>query len=86
MDGITNLRVRKLKWLCRRGMKELDVLLESFIGKHAEELEQGAWPELEPLLAMEDDRLWDIVQNPAILGTEYQALLKQISHVSAKPD
>ena len=27
----TNHRVRKIKWLCRRGMKELDIMLERFV-------------------------------------------------------
>ena len=67
-------------------MKELDVLLERFIDKHAADLGLGAWPELEGLLAMEDDRLWDIVQKPETARGEYQTILKQIGHVSAKPD
>ncbi len=67
-------------------MKELDVLLERFINNQSVALEQGAWPQLEPLLGMEDDRLWGLVQNPATASSEYHALLKQISHGSAQPD
>ena len=72
-------RVRKLKWLCRRGMKELDILLERFIDNHQESLADGSWPELEALLRTEDDLLWDWFQdssNPA--ASRYLELLDQI--------
>jgi antitoxin CptB len=86
MDISTGLRLRRLRWRCRRGMKELDVLLERFIHMQSAELEQEAWPELEALLAMEDDQLWDLIQNPATAAGEYEVLLQQISHVLAQPD
>jgi len=57
-------RVRRLKWSCRRGMKELDVLLENFIARFERELDAGAWPEFELLLQAEDDRIWDWLQAP----------------------
>lgn len=60
MSGVA--RYSRLRWLCRRGMKELDVLLEAFLEKHHDALVQGAYPELEDLLASEDDLLWDWLQ------------------------
>ena len=86
MDTSTGLRLRMLRWRCRRGMKELDVLLERFIQNQSIELDRDAWPELETLLAMEDDQLWGLIQNPAAATGEYQILLKQISHVLAQSD
>ena len=58
-------RLQRLRWLCRRGMKELDVLLEAFLAREAPRLEQGAFPEFETLLACEDDQLWDWLQGRA---------------------
>ena len=55
-------RFSRLRWICRRGMKELDVLLEAFLENHHDALVQGAFPELEALLASEDDLLWDWLQ------------------------
>ncbi len=55
-------RINRLRWLCRRGMKELDVLLESFLERHHDKLASGGWPELETLLANEDNMLWDWLQ------------------------
>lgn len=72
-------RINKLKWLCRRGMKELDVLLEGFLDQHQQELSEGGWPELESLLQNEDDRLWDWVQQPASeQASGYRAVLEEI--------
>jgi len=76
-------RVKKLRWLCRRGMKELDILLEKFLFEHESELVNGAWPDLETLLQVEDDVLWDWVQNPQCPeASPYQPLLQSIVHGS----
>ena len=66
-------RLKRLRWQSRRGMKELDVLLEAFLEKQAGQLSVGAWPELEELLTLEDDVLFDWVSgrdlpsDPAVL-------------------
>jgi antitoxin CptB len=60
----TTQRAKRLKWLCRRGMKELDILLENFISGYERELAHGAWPEFERLLQAEDDCIWDWLQTP----------------------
>jgi antitoxin CptB len=74
-------RVRKLRWLCRRGMKELDILLQRFVDHHQKSLSEGEWPEFEALLQTEDDVLWDWFQNPSLPDAQpYLALLKQIRH------
>ena len=52
-------RLRKLRWQSRRGMKELDVLFEAFFDKQANALLEGSWPQMEALLAQEDDVLFD---------------------------
>ncbi|HET6564906.1 MAG TPA: succinate dehydrogenase assembly factor 2 [Xanthomonadales bacterium] len=82
-----DMRLRKLKWLCRRGMKELDVLLEDFLASNTAALQAGEWPELEDLLALEDDQLWDYVLNPDANRTDrFHRLLFAISRVTAQPD
>ena len=74
-------RVKKLRWLCRRGMKELDVLLEAFISNNYDQLEQGGYPQLEALLNEQDDEIWSWIQcltrpdSPA-----YQKLIETIKH------
>jgi antitoxin CptB len=75
----TNHRVRKIKWLCRRGMKELDIMLERFVDRNISELSHGAWPELESLLQHEDDQLWDWLRDPEQHEVHpYRVVLEQI--------
>ena len=57
-----DIRIRKLRWLCRRGMKELDVLLESFLATHTQQLLSGEWPVFESFLSREDDQIWHWLQ------------------------
>lgn len=81
------MRVRRLRWLCRRGMKELDVLLEDFLARNTAALQAGEWPELEDLLGLEDDQLWDCVLNPASNSiARFHGLLSRISHGATQPD
>ncbi len=50
--------LRKLRWRCRRGMRELDQLFERWLAhgwKQASEAERGVFLRL---LDCEDDRLW----------------------------
>lgn len=56
------LRVKRLRWLARRGMRELEILIENFLRHEEAALSDGAWPDLEALLACEDDQLWDWFQ------------------------
>lgn len=73
------LRVKKLRWLCRRGMRELEVLLEAFLRQESAALTDGAWPEFEALLACEDDRLWDWFQGRQDAESEpFQPLIDRI--------
>jgi antitoxin CptB len=72
-------RVSRLQWRCRRGMKELDVLLERFLHGQRQPLAAGRWPELETLLEAEDDLLWDWLQNPAAeQAAPWRPLLERI--------
>jgi len=45
----------RLKWKCRRGLLELDLVLERYLRGHPED------PELAEFLDLPDNDLWDIV-------------------------
>ena len=80
-------RLRRLRWMCRRGMRELDVLLLSFIEREARVLEGNAWPELELLLSREDDCIWDWLQNPSSTPEqEFRSILVEIRRGPANVD
>ena len=56
--GDDEATLRRLRWRCRRGMRELDQLLERYLDQRwaaASEAERGAFL---VLLDTEDDKLW----------------------------
>jgi antitoxin CptB len=51
----------RLKWKCRRGLLELDLVLERFVQRHAGAMSEGELEALSVLLELEDNDLWDII-------------------------
>lgn len=47
----------KLKWQCRRGMRELDLVLEAFLESHYDRLTPTAQADFELLLAQPNEDL-----------------------------
>ena len=45
----------RLKWRCRRGLLELDIVLSRYVARHPDDAELGE------LLELPDNDLWDIV-------------------------
>jgi len=58
-DAASELLIRKLRWRCRRGTRELDVLLSGFLANHYRSLEPDMQSAFQALLDNEDDQLWD---------------------------
>jgi antitoxin CptB len=52
-------RAGRLRWRCRRGMKELDALLTRYLDGPLVSADRLEWDRFEALLACEDDQLWD---------------------------
>ncbi len=48
----------RLKWKCRRGLLELDLVLQDFLDKRVQDEDAGLLAEL---LELDDNDLWDIV-------------------------
>ena len=50
--------LRRLRWRCRRGMRELDQLLERYLDRRWPQAELSERARFERLLDCEDDLLW----------------------------
>ncbi len=55
MDAVA---ANRLKWKCRRGLLELDLVLQHFVDTHLQERDVEV---LSQLLDLQDNDLWDIV-------------------------
>jgi antitoxin CptB len=51
----------RARWRCRRGLLELDIILQRFVDKHYEELDEGGLRQFETLLSLADNDLWDMI-------------------------
>jgi antitoxin CptB len=61
MDDTKNRRRARILWHCRRGMLELDILLQDFILKYYEILDQKEHDTLDILLDYPDPVLFDLL-------------------------
>lgn len=71
--------VQRLRWQCRRGMLELDLLLNHFLDHGYGDLDQDAREAFERLLGMQDQILQDWLIGRAVpADTEMAALIPRI--------
>ena len=59
---LDRLSHEKLKWNCRRGLLELDLVLGRFLETEAAGLDERALASIGELLELPDNDLWDIVK------------------------
>ncbi len=59
---LDNTAQHRLKWKCRRGLLELDLVLGRFLDRHAAGLDEAQLATLNELLDLQDNDLWDIVK------------------------
>ena len=75
--------LKRLRWKARRGMKELDVLLEAFFASQADSLLAGDWPQLELFLSQEDDVLFDWISGRDLpVDQDLLLLIETITHAT----
>jgi len=61
-------RLKRIRWRCRRGMLENDLILARFLEISAETLTDADIANLDELLNMTDNALWDLLSGRAEAG------------------
>lgn len=64
LEGSVSLdaaRLRRLRWRCRRGMLENDIVLTRCIDAHGASLTEEDVAALDRLLELPDNALWDLI-------------------------
>jgi len=56
-----SVELNRLRWQCRRGLLENDLILERFLDRHISELEGVRLDAFRFLLELGDNELWDIL-------------------------
>ena len=60
--------INRIKWKCRRGMRELDLLLREFATKNLEGLDDTSLDILDAVLNYDDQSLFDYIFKNISLG------------------
>ena len=58
---VTEEDLRRLRWRCRRGMLENDLVLSRFLDRRAGDLDRDTLEQLNALLELGDNELWDLI-------------------------
>ncbi len=58
---MTRDELERLRWRCRRGLLELDLVLERFLARHGAALSAAEALQLAEVLEYEDNDLWAVV-------------------------
>ncbi len=69
-----------IRWRCRRGMLELDQLLQRFVDQRYERMDESSLQSLLDLLALEDDALWAVLtgRDEKNLDSRMKTIIEQI--------
>jgi len=75
--------LERVRWRCRRGLLELDIILGRFIEQHYASLNKAQQAALDRLLDMPDPTLWDMIANtqPPPLQSERCVVLELLQAV-----
>ena len=63
--GMDAIRLRQLRWRCRRGMLENDLILERFLDARGDGMTDAEAAQLSLLLELGDGELWDLLSGRA---------------------
>ena len=61
-DAQKDIESRRLAWRCRRGMLELDIVLQRFIAQHFNQLSLLELQAFDEMLELPDNDLWTALQ------------------------
>jgi antitoxin CptB len=60
----------RVRWHCRRGMLELDLLLQRFVDRHLESLTSDEMERFKAVLDLQDGDLWQLLSGRADVEDE----------------
>ena len=69
----------KITYRCKRGLLELDLLLNNFYSVARGKMSSEDKSQFLRLLAVDDFKLWDLIQKPSNKGDQYSNLINLIN-------
>lgn len=69
--------LERARWRCRRGLLELDIILQRFMDQYYIQLDEQGLEQFERLLALPDNDLWDLITARQVTADDnWQQVLK----------
>jgi antitoxin CptB len=65
----------RIRWRCRRGLLELDIILNRFLDRDLDALSPAEQDAFKALLELSDNDLWDLISGRVAVGEGPQAEL-----------
>ena len=72
-------RLARLRWRCRRGMLENDLILARFLDRRGDALTEADVAGLDRLLDLADNDLWDLLCGRAAADPDLAPLLRELA-------
>lgn len=60
-ENLKDAAQRRFAWRCRRGLLELDIVLQNFVNNAFDSLTMGELQAFDDLLALPDNEFWDLI-------------------------
>jgi antitoxin CptB len=70
--------IERVRWRCRRGLLELDIVLGRFVERHYATLNEAELNAFDVLLDLPDNPLWDMIAGRLEAPCEQRALLEKL--------
>ncbi|MFT7228938.1 MAG: antitoxin CptB [Methylophilaceae bacterium] len=82
-ESIKDAEQRRLAWRCRRGMLEIDIVLQKFVTTYFNELTLTELKSFDELLAMTDKDLWNVLsmKNLHLKSELQQSIVDKLQHL-----
>jgi antitoxin CptB len=74
-DVLDPVSLERVRWRCRRGLLELDIVLGRFIADRYPRLNNEQHVVFDELLDLPDTELWDLITDKKELAHEHQRLV-----------
>ncbi len=67
-ENLRDAEQRRFAWRCRRGLLELDIVLQDFVQHHYDALTLEELQVFDALLALPDNDFWMLINNTSAMG------------------
>ncbi|MEW5904235.1 MAG: succinate dehydrogenase assembly factor 2 [Pseudomonadota bacterium] len=81
MPGVDPVYLERVRWRCRRGMLELDIVLGRFVAQRYAQLDEAQRRAFDELLDLPDTELWDTVRGDVPVPAHQQDVLAWLKRV-----